>query len=82
MLRSMLELCIEQISPDDRYATVEDTPELRVEARNFISLLAGREGDENLASFQDHILNILRQRADRFVIGEIRGAEALAFYCV
>jgi Flp pilus assembly CpaF family ATPase len=75
-LRSALELCIEEISPDDRYAIVEDTPELRVEARNLISLLAGRDGDENLASFQDHILNILRQRADRFVIGEIRGAEA------
>jgi len=76
-LRSVLELCIERISPDDRYAIVEDTPELRVEARNLISLLAGRDGDENLASFQDHILNILRQRSDRFVIGEIRGAEAL-----
>jgi Flp pilus assembly CpaF family ATPase len=77
LLRAILELCIEHIAPMERYAVVEDTPELRIEGANLISLLASRDGDENLTSFQDHILGILRQRVERFVIGEVRGAEAL-----
>jgi type IV secretion system protein VirB11 len=76
LLRAALELCMEKIAPRERYATVEDTPELRLEALNLISLLAGREGDDNHETYQDHIRGILRQRVERLIIGEIRGAEA------
>jgi Flp pilus assembly CpaF family ATPase len=77
LLRAALELCVEKIAPHERYALLEDTVELRVEAKNLISLLAGREGDDNHASYQDHIRGLMRQRVERFVVGEIRGDEAL-----
>jgi Flp pilus assembly CpaF family ATPase len=77
LMRSALELCVENIAPNERYALLEDTAELRVEAKNLISLLAGRDGDENHASYQDHIRGLMRQRIERFVVGEIRGDEAL-----
>jgi Flp pilus assembly CpaF family ATPase len=77
LMRSALELCVENIAPNERYALLEDTAELRVEAKNLISLLAGRDGDDNHASYQDHIRGLMRQRIERFVVGEIRGDEAL-----
>jgi Flp pilus assembly CpaF family ATPase len=76
LLRSAFEHCIEHVAPDERYAVLEDTPELRVEGKNLIYLLAGRDGDDNHETYTDHIRGLLRLNIKRFVVGEVRGDEA------
>jgi type IV secretion system protein VirB11 len=61
-----------ELRPDDRLATIEDEPELRVEARNAIRRVA--RGNTDL---RRHVREVLRMRPDRIIIGEVRGPEAL-----
>ncbi|WP_407175368.1 P-type conjugative transfer ATPase TrbB [Bradyrhizobium sp. STM 3562] len=58
---------------DERIIIIEDTRELRCDARDAVTLRT-RPGVANLA---DLVRSTLRLRPDRIIVGEVRGAEAL-----
>ncbi len=72
LLRAML-----MLAPDERIIAIEDVAELNLKAATFVSLqsrspnIEGR-GEINLQSL---LIESLRMRPDRIVVGEIRGAE-------
>lgn len=56
----------------DRLIIIEDTPELECEAENVSYLRSVRDK----VSMRDQLRSTLRQRPDRIIFGELRGAEA------
>ena len=75
-LLNALSYCI----PDDqRIVTIEDAAELQINKRHVIALEsrpASLDGDPPVG-IRDLVINALRMRPDRIIVGEIRGAEAL-----
>lgn len=69
--------------PDKKIVTIEDTPEVQVPHKNWIQEVTrggGREKKGSEVDMFDLLKAALRQRPDRIIIGEIRGAEgAIAF---
>ena len=66
------------ISHSERVVTLEDTAELRLEQPHVVRLetrLAGVERTGEI-TMQDLVINALRMRAERIIVGECRGAEA------
>ncbi|MDO4698895.1 MAG: CpaF family protein [Pasteurellaceae bacterium] len=66
------------ISPTERVITLEDTAELRLEQPHVVRLetrLAGVEKTGEI-TMQDLVINALRMRPERIIVGECRGAEA------
>lgn len=66
------------ISPTERVLTLEDTAELCLEQPHVVRLetrLAGVEKTGEI-SMQDLVINALRMRPERIIVGECRGAEA------
>jgi type IV secretion system protein TrbB len=59
--------------PNERYVTIEDTLELRCQARNLVRLHTADNADMTRL-----VRTTMRLRPDRIIIGEVRGAEALA----
>ena len=57
---------------DDRVIMIEDTPELRCSADDYVSMRTTRH-----VTMSDCIKSVLRMTPDRIVIGEVRGEEAL-----
>ncbi len=69
-----------EIDPNERIVTIEDSAELRfLQHPHVVSLEARPENAEGkgLVSIRDLVINSLRMRPDRIVVGECRGAEAL-----
>ena len=71
------------IPPDAKIVTIEDTPEVQVPHKNWVREVT-RAGNESSKGSEvgmfDLLRAALRQRPDRIIIGEIRGAEgAIAF---
>jgi len=68
------------IPANERLITIEDIEELRLKTgnpqRHVISLEA-RRSKENPVSIYDLLVNALRMRPDRIIVGEVRGKEAL-----
>jgi type IV secretion system protein VirB11 len=58
---------------DERVVIIEDTRELRCDAKDAVTLRT-KPGVANLA---DLVRSTLRLRPDRIIVGEVRGAEAL-----
>ncbi|MEM7668950.1 MAG: P-type conjugative transfer ATPase TrbB [Pseudomonadota bacterium] len=65
-------LLAEVASTNDRVVILEDTRELRCEARDCVALRT-----QPSVSMRDLVRSTLRLRPDRIVIGEVRGGEAL-----
>lgn len=68
-----------EIPPDERIVTIEDSAELRFfEHPHVVSLEARPQNTEGrgLVTIRDLVINALRMRPDRIVVGECRGAEA------
>jgi pilus assembly protein CpaF len=69
-----------EIPPWERVITIEDAAELRFSVHPHVVRLEARmrniEGNGEI-SIRDLVLNALRMRPDRIVVGECRGAEAL-----
>ncbi|MDO4501803.1 MAG: CpaF family protein [Coriobacteriia bacterium] len=69
-----------QISADERIVTIEDSAELRFLEHPHVVRLEARpasaEGTGQV-TIRDLVINALRMRPDRIVVGECRGAEAL-----
>lgn len=64
--------------PTERVITIEDTAELRLAGGTVVRLEARPANSEGVGavSMRQLVLNALRMRPDRLVVGEVRGAEA------
>ncbi len=66
------------IGKNERIITIEDAAELKLEQEHVISLetrLTNYEGQGEV-TIRDLVLNSLRMRPDRIIVGEVRGKEA------
>lgn len=63
----------------ERIVTVEDTAELRLQQEHWVSLESRPPNVEGKGAItiKDLVINCLRMRPDRIVVGECRGSEAL-----
>jgi pilus assembly protein CpaF len=71
---------LSQFIPDgERVVTIEDSAELRLTHRNLVRMETRPPNIEGKGrvTIQDLVINALRMRPDRIVVGECRGAEAL-----
>jgi type IV secretion system protein TrbB len=59
--------------PNERYVIIEDTLEIQCRARNLVQLHTAENADMTRL-----VRTTMRLRPDRIIIGEVRGAEALA----
>ena len=68
-----------KIPSAERVITIEDAAELQLEHENLISLEARPKNQEGQGAvgIRELVINALRMRPDRLVVGECRGAEAL-----
>ena len=66
------------IGKEERIITIEDAAELKLEQEHVISLetrLTNYEGQGEI-TVRDLVINSLRMRPDRIIVGEVRGKEA------
>lgn len=76
---TLLNICSGFIPPDERIVTVEDAAELQLHQEH-VCRLESRPPDargDGRISIRDLVINALRMRPDRIVVGEVRGGEAL-----
>jgi type IV secretion system protein VirB11 len=64
---------VESSDPSERYVIIEDTLEIQCRARNMAQLHTAEGADLTRL-----VRSTMRLRPDRIIIGEVRGAEALA----
>ena len=76
---TLLNVLSQFIPAGERIVTIEDSAELRLTHRNLVRLEARPPNIEGKGrvTIQDLVINALRMRPDRIVVGECRGAEAL-----
>ena len=67
------------IDPQERVVTIEDTAELKIKIPNLVRLESrpGNLRDVAPITIRQLVINALRMRPDRIVVGECRGSEAL-----
>ena len=72
------------ILPDDKIVTIEDTPELNIPHKNWISAIArvgfGASGSSAEISLFELLKAAMRQRPDYIIVGEVRGEEAFTLF--
>ena len=76
---TLLNILSNFIGADDRIVTIEDAAELKLNQPHVVSLEsrpANAEG-KGKVTIRDLVINSLRMRPDRIVVGECRGGEAL-----
>jgi len=69
-----------EIPSDERIITIEDSAELKFSTHPHVVRLEARSNNlegKGEISLRDLVINSLRMRPDRIVVGEVRGAEAL-----
>ena len=69
-----------EIGTDERIITIEDAAELRFDTHPHVVSLEAREASiEGVGevTIRELVVNALRMRPDRIVVGEVRGAEAI-----
>lgn len=74
---TMLNALSKMIDPGERVLTIEDAAELRLQQPHWLPLEtrpANLEG-QGAVSIRDLVINALRMRPDRIILGEIRGPE-------
>lgn len=66
------------INDDERIITIEDAAELRLEQNHVISLETRTSNYEGsgAVTIRDLVINSLRMRPDRIIVGEVRGKES------
>lgn len=64
-----------EIPARERIVTIEDIPELKLHQSNWIQLISVHNG-EHPVSIRDCLINSLRMRPDRIIVGECRRDEA------
>jgi len=67
------------ISPDERICTIEDSAELQIKQEHVVRLECRPPNVEGKGAIKQRelVINALRMRPDRIILGEIRGEEAL-----
>ncbi len=67
------------ISPDERIVTIEDSAELQIKQDHVVRLECRPPNVEGKGAIKQRelVINALRMRPDRIILGEIRGEEAL-----
>ncbi len=67
------------ISPDERIVTIEDSAELQIKQKHVCRLECRPPNVEGKGAIRQRelVINALRMRPDRIILGEIRGEEAL-----
>jgi pilus assembly protein CpaF len=67
------------ISPRERIVTIEDSAELRLKQRHVVRLECRPPSVEGKGAVRQRelLINALRMRPDRIIVGEVRGEEAL-----
>ncbi len=76
---TLLNVCSSFIPPDERIVTIEDAAELQLHQEH-VCRMESRPPDlngENRVIIRDLVINALRMRPDRIVVGECRAGEAL-----
>ena len=76
---TLLNICSGFIPPDERIVTVEDAAELQLHQEH-VCRLESRPPDvrgDGRIGIRELVINALRMRPDRIVVGEVRGGEAL-----
>lgn len=77
---TMLNAMSRLISPDERVVTIEDSAELKFDEVNHVVRMEARprnaEGTGEV-TIRDLVVNALRMRPDRIIVGECRSAEAI-----
>lgn len=75
---TMLNALSEYISEKERIITIEDAAELKMQQPHVVRLETRTAGIENtgLINQRDLVINSLRMRPDRIIVGECRGPEA------
>lgn len=75
---TLLNAMSQLISPRERIVTIEDAAELRLQQPHVVTLETRPPSTEGTAevSLRDLLINSLRMRPDRILVGEVRGAEA------
>ena len=71
---TLLNAILEEVSKlNDRVIMIEDTPELRCTAKDYVAMHTTKH-----VTMDDCLRSVLRQTPDRIVVGEVRSGEALA----
>jgi pilus assembly protein CpaF len=67
------------ISPDERIVTIEDSAELQIKQEHVVRLECRPPNLEGRGAIRQRelVINALRMRPDRIILGEVRGEEAL-----
>jgi len=75
---TLLNILSSFIQEDERIITIEDAAELKLNQRHVISLetRVTNYDKEGTVSIRDLVINSLRMRPDRIIVGEVRGSEA------
>jgi len=75
---TLLNALTEYISENERIITIEDAAELRLQQPHVVRLETRTAGIENTGKIgqRELVINSLRMRPDRVIIGECRGSEA------
>jgi pilus assembly protein CpaF len=76
---TLLGAVAESIPASERIVTIEDTAELILDQEHVVRLETRPQNIEGrgLITARDLVINALRMRPDRIIVGEVRGAEAL-----
>ncbi len=76
---TMLNVLSSYISDKERIVTIEDSAELRLKQRHVIRLECRPPNVEGKGAIRQRqlVINSLRMRPDRIIVGEVRGEEAL-----
>jgi pilus assembly protein CpaF len=77
---TLLNVLSNYIPPDERIVTIEDSAELKLGQEHIVRLEAkpAEIDGSGRVSINDLVINSLRMRPDRIVIGECRGGETMA----
>lgn len=75
---TLLNVCSTSIPKDERIVTIEDSIELKLVQPHIVSLEARPPNIEGSGevTIRDLVINSLRMRPDRIIVGEVRGPEA------
>lgn len=75
---TLLNALSQYIADDERIVTIEDAAELRLEQPNLVRLETRTSSIEQTGAVtqRDLVINALRMRPDRIILGECRGSEA------
>jgi pilus assembly protein CpaF len=76
---TLLNVCSSFIPPDERIVTIEDAAELQLNQEH-VCRMESRPADvhgEGRINIRELVINSLRMRPDRIIVGECRGGEAL-----